>query len=67
MDKTAAGRPRRTIAVVTGAIIMTAAGAVVLTLAATHKTAVHENGVAYANGMKDALNLVRNGLDPFDI
>lgn len=61
------GLPWRRIAVGTAGAIMTAAGTVVLTLAATHKTAVFENAKAYANGMNDALDAVRNGFDPFDI
>ncbi len=56
----------RRIAVVTAGAAMTAAGAVVATLAATHKTAVHENAKAYAHGMHDALESVRSGFDPFD-
>jgi hypothetical protein len=50
----------------TAGAVVTAAGAVVATLAATHKTAVHENAKAYAHGMHDALESVRNGFEPFD-
>jgi len=46
--------------------VVTVAGTVVATLAATHKTAVHENAKAYAHGMKDAMETVQNGFDPFD-
>jgi hypothetical protein len=53
-------------AVVVGGAAVTAAGTVVATLAATHKTAVFENAKAYANGMNDALQAVRNGFDPFE-
>lgn len=54
------------VAVLVGGAAVTAAGTVVATLAATHKTAVFENAKAYANGMKDALEAVRNGFDPFE-
>ena len=43
-----------------------AAGIVVATLAATHRTAVRENFAAYLHGWHDALEAVREGLDPFD-
>jgi hypothetical protein len=63
--------PWRRIAVVAGGAFITTAGAVVATLAATQKTAVHENAKAYAHGMNDALQSIReelrNGVDPFDI
>jgi hypothetical protein len=51
---------------VVGGAAVTAAGSVVATLAATHKTSVFENAKAYANGMNDALESIRNGLDPFE-
>lgn len=46
--------------------MVTVAGTVVATLAATHKTAVHQNAKAYAHGMKDAMDAVQGGFDPFD-
>lgn len=61
-----AGRPWMKVAVVVGGLTMTAACAVVATLAATHKTAVDENAKAYAHGILDALDAVRNGYDPFE-
>jgi hypothetical protein len=45
---------------------VTVADAVIATLAATHKSAVAENAKAYGNGMKDALDAVRDGFDPFE-
>ena len=46
-------------------------GTVVATLAATHKSARHENAKAYAHGMNDMLKSVRqsirDGVDPFEI
>src|SRR5690606_38537103 len=57
-------RPWLRAAVVVGGAAITVAGAVVATLAATHKTAVFENAKAYANGMSDALEAVQNGFDP---
>lgn len=59
-------RPWMKIAAVVGGAVVAAGGAVVATLAATHKTAVFENAKAYANGINDALEAVRNGFDPFD-
>lgn len=59
-------RPWMKVAVMVGGVALTAAGAVVATLAATHKTAVTENAKAYVNGMNAALDAVRNGYDPFD-
>ncbi|NMM15791.1 MAG: hypothetical protein HHJ14_01240 [Cellulomonas sp.] len=60
------GRPWKNVAVVAGAAALAAGAAVVTTLAATHKSAVQMNFKAYANGMNDALEAVRNGFDPFD-
>jgi hypothetical protein len=54
------------IALVVGGAAVTAAGSVVATLAATHKTAVFENMKAYGNGINDALEAIRNGFDPFE-
>jgi hypothetical protein len=61
------GPPWRRIAVLAGGAVVTAAGSVVATLAATHRTAVFENAKAYAHGWHDALEAVRDGLDPFDV
>lgn len=46
-------RPWKTVAFVVGGVIMGAAGGVVVTLAATHKSAVVQNAAAYANGWID--------------
>lgn len=61
------GLPWRRITLAGGGALTAAGIVVVATLAATHKTAVSENATAYANGMKDALDAVRNGFDPFDV
>jgi hypothetical protein len=61
-----AGRPWKYVAVVAGAAALAAGAAVVATLAATHKSAVHMNAKAYVHGVIDALEAVRNGFDPFD-
>ena len=51
------------------AVVMS--GTVVATLAATHKSAQHENAKAYVHGVDDTLKSVRqsirDGVSPFDI
>lgn len=47
------GRPWKTVALVVGTGALSAVGAVVVTLAATHKSAVAHNARAYANGLLD--------------
>lgn len=66
VETTSPKHPWKKVALVVGGAAAAAAGAVVATLAATHKTAVFENAKAYANGMNDALEAVRNGFDPFE-
>ena len=62
------GLPWRLIALVAGAsMTVGAAGAYVATLATTHNEAVRENLVAYLHGWHDALEAVRDGLDPSDL
>jgi hypothetical protein len=54
-----------------GAAAVLVSGTVVATLAATHKSARHENAKAYIHGMNDALHSVRqsirDGTDPMDL
>ena len=47
------GRPWKTVALVVGGGLIGAAGAVVVTLGATHKSAVVQNAAAYVNGWID--------------
>jgi hypothetical protein len=56
-----AGRPWRKIALLVGGGVITAAGAAMTTLAATHKSAVRENFKAYANGLVDGVEAYKNG------
>jgi hypothetical protein len=46
-------RPWKTVALVMGVGVIGAAGAVVVTLSATHKSAVVQNAAAYVNGWID--------------
>jgi hypothetical protein len=48
-----AGPPWKKIALVVGGVVMIAAGASIVTLGATHKSAVLENAKAYVNGLVD--------------
>lgn len=66
-DAKGTGLPWKKIGVAVGGAAVVAGTAVVATLAATHNTAVSENAKAYANGMMDALEAVRNGFDAFDV
>lgn len=50
-------------AVVAGGAVLTVAGTVVVTLAATHNSAVKHNLRAYANGVSDTLAAIRDGVD----
>lgn len=45
--------PWRKIAVVFGGVTVGAAAGAIITLAATHKSAVTENAIAYVNGIVD--------------
>lgn len=56
----------KTAVVVVGGATITVVGTVLATLAATQKTAIHENAVAYMHGMRDGFDAVRNGFDPFE-
>ena len=58
---------KKVVTVAAGGAAATIAGTVVATLAATHRSAVAENAAAYANGISDALQAVRDGFDPSDI
>jgi len=60
-----AGPPLKKIAMVVGGVVMIAAGAAIATLAATHKSAVRENAIAYVNGLVDGYS---NGfVDGFEV
>lgn len=54
------GRSWKKVALVTGGGVLTAAGAVVVTLVATHKSAVAQNAAAYANGLLDGYDTYKN-------
>jgi len=56
------GQPWKTVALVVGGGVIAATGAVVVTLAATHKSAVMHNAVAYANGLIDGYEAYENQL-----
>lgn len=66
IEDQASGLPWKRIAVAAGGVALTVAGTVVATLAATHKTARHENAAAYAHGLVAAVEAIRNGYDPFE-
>lgn len=51
------------IAVTAGGFAVTAVGAVVVTLAATHNSARMANAAAYAHGLLDGAKAARNGYD----
>ncbi|WP_328554322.1 hypothetical protein [Streptomyces sp. NBC_00358] len=51
------------VAVAAGSLAVTAAGAVVVTLIATHNSARMANAAAYAHGLLDGANAARNGYD----
>lgn len=59
-------RSWRLVALVTAGAALTIGGTVVVTLAATHKTAVHENLQAYLNGVSDTHRALEMGMDPFE-
>lgn len=64
-----AGRPRvpwKRIAIGAGGLALTVGGTVVATLAATHSSARRENAAAYAHGLLDAVEAIRNGYDPLE-
>lgn len=54
------------IAIGAGGLALTVGGTVVATLAATHNSARRENAAAYAHGLLDAVEAIRNGYDPFE-
>lgn len=56
------GRPWKKFALVAGGGVLTAACAVVVTLAATHKSAVTQNAAAYANGLLDGYETYKSQL-----
>lgn len=60
------GIPWKRIAVTAGGVALTVAGTIVATLAATNNTARRENASAYAHGLIDAVEAIRNGYDPFE-
>jgi len=54
------------VAIGAGGLALTVGGTVVATLAATHSSARRENAAAYAHGLLDAAEAIRNGYDPFE-
>lgn len=52
-ESAVAGRPWAKVCLAISGVVAVAGTAVVATLAATHKTAVTENGKAYVNGLVD--------------
>lgn len=52
-------------AAVAGGVAVTVVGTAVVTLAATHRSAVEFNRRAYLNGIDDVLDAIKNGFDPF--
>jgi hypothetical protein len=64
-------KPRLPWGKIVGGVAVAMSGTVVATLAATHKSARHENAKAYVRGMNDMLKSarqsIRDGVDPFNI
>ncbi|HEX7536232.1 MAG TPA: hypothetical protein VF391_04430 [Dermatophilaceae bacterium] len=58
--------PWKRIGLAAGGVAVAVGGTVVATLAATHKSAVFENAMAYAHGLSDAMVAMEDGRNPFD-